>query len=48
MKKAKMETEKVKQIITNILRGNNIELNKLIYAKPKVVCDKFGVPLRNR
>ena len=39
-KKVKIETKKVKRLLTNIPTGNIIELNKL-------VCDKISVPQEN-
>ena len=44
----KIETEKVNQLLLNILTGNLTELNELIYAGAKLVCDKIGISLRNQ
>ena len=41
-------TEKVNKLLPNIPAGNITELNELIYAGAKPVCDKISVPLRNK
>ena len=46
-KKVKVETEKVNKLLPNIPTSNVTELNKLIYAGVKLVCDKIGIPQRN-
>ena len=46
-KKVKVETVKVNKLLRNIPKGNFIELNELINARAKLVCDKIGVLLRN-
>ena len=46
-KKEKIETEKVNKSLANIPTGYITELNELIYAGEKLLCDKIGVPLRN-
>ena len=42
----KMETEK-NQVLTNISTNNITELNKLIYAGVKLVCEKIGIPAKS-
>ena len=46
-KKVKKETEKINKILMNIPTNNITELNNLIYAGAKLVCDRIGAPLRN-
>ena len=46
-KKVKVENENVKKLLTNISTCNIIELNELIYAGAKLVCDKSGFSRRN-
>ena len=46
-KNDKVETEKINKLFRNIPVCNITELNELIYAGAKRVCDKNGVPLRN-
>ena len=46
-KKVKVETEKINKLSTHIPKGNITELNALIYAGSKLVCDKISVFLRN-
>ena len=46
-KKVKVEIEKINKLFTIIQTNNITELNELIYAGTKLVCDKIGVPLRN-
>ena len=41
-----METETINQVLTYIPTYNITELNELIYAVTKLVCDKTGVPLK--
>ena len=41
----KSKTEKVNHLLTNI-PTNITELNDLIYARAKLVCEKIGVPLK--
>ena len=45
-KKVKAETEKIYKLLPNILTDNIAELNKLIYAGVKLVCDRIRVLLR--
>ena len=40
----KTETNKINQIIPYISTNNITELNDLIYAGTKFVCEKIGVP----
>ena len=42
----KTETEKIKQVLTYISTNNITELNELIYAGAKFVCEKIGVPFK--
>ena len=42
----KFETVKVNDLLTNIPENNITELNDLIYAGAKLVCEKIGVPLK--
>ena len=46
-KAVKAETEKIKDLLTNIPTNNITELNDLIYAGAKLVCWKIGVPQKN-
>ena len=39
-----MEANKVNQVLTCISTNNISELNELIYAGAKLVCDKIGIP----
>ena len=43
----KAETNKVNQVLTYISTNNKPELNELIYAGAKLVCEKIGVPSKN-
>ena len=43
-KKVKAESEKINKLLTNISMNNIMELNELIYAGAKLVCNKIGVP----
>ena len=45
-KTVKVETEKVYELSTHI-STNITELNELIYARAKLVCDKIGVTFKN-
>ena len=40
----KTETKKQKQVLPYISTNNITELNKLIYAGAKLVCEKIGIP----
>ena len=42
----KSETQKVNDLLTNIPTNIITELNDLIYAGVKLVCEKIGVPLK--
>ena len=42
----KSETEKVDDLLTNIPTNDITELNDLIYAGTKLICEKIGVPLK--
>ena len=46
LEKVKVETEKIKKLLSNIPRSNIIELNEPIYAEAKLVCDEIGILLR--
>ena len=46
-KTVKMETEKINGLLTYISTNNLTELNELIYAGEKFVCEKIGVRLKN-
>ena len=46
-KKVKAEIKKVNKLLPNILTDNITELNELIDAGMKLVCDKISVPQRN-
>ena len=46
-KKVKVETEKVNKLLPNIPACNITKLNKLIYARVKLACNKIGVLQRN-
>ena len=39
----KSKTEKVNDLLTNIPTNDFMELNNLIYAEAKLVCEKIGV-----
>ena len=41
----KMETEKINQVLTNLSIKNKTEVNELIYAGAKLVCEKIEVHL---
>ena len=43
----KAETNKVNQVLTYISTNNITELNELIYAGAKLVCEKIGIPTKN-
>ena len=43
----KIETEKINQILTYIQTKNITELNELIYAGAKLVCENIGLPLKS-
>ena len=42
----KAETEKVNDLLTNILTNDITELNNLICAGSKLVYNKIGIPLK--
>ena len=46
-KTLKTETNKINQIIPYISRNNITELNDLIYAGTKLVCENSGVPAKS-
>ena len=46
-KEVMVETKKANKLLINIPSGNIIELNKLIYAEAKLVCQKIGISLKN-
>ena len=43
----KTETNKINQILPYISMNNITELNELIYAGAKLVCEKIGVPSKS-
>ena len=43
----KIETNKINHILPYIPTNNITELNELIYAGAKSVCEKIGIPLKN-
>ena len=43
-RKLKIETEKINQILLHIPTNNITEVNELIYAGAKLVCEKIGIP----
>ena len=43
----KTETNKINQMLLYISTNNIAELNKLIYAGAKLVCEKIGVPSKS-
>ena len=46
-KKVKEETDKINRLLKYIPTDNITELNELIYAGGKQVCDKIGIPQKN-
>ena len=46
-KTLKIETEKINHILPYIPTNNTIELNELIYARTKLVCEKIGIPSKS-
>ena len=44
----KAETNKVNQVLTGISTNNITELNELIYAGAKLVCEKIGIPSKTQ
>ena len=42
----KTETKKINQVLTYISTNNITELNELMYARAKLVCEKIGVPFK--
>ena len=43
----KRETNKMNKVLPYISRDNITELNELIYAGTKLVCEKIGIPLKS-
>ena len=43
-KTLKIETNKMNQILPNIPTNNITEVNELIYAGAKLVCENIGIP----
>ena len=43
----KTETNKINQVLPYISTYNIIELNELIYAGAKLVCEKIGIPSKS-
>ena len=46
-KTLKIETNKINHILPDILTNNITELNELIYAGAKLVCEKVGIPSKS-
>ena len=46
-KTLKIETEKINHILPYIPTNNITELNELIYAGAKLVCEKIGIPSKS-
>ena len=46
-KTLKAETEKMKDVFANIPTNNITEINELIYAEAKLVCEIIRFPLKN-
>ena len=46
-KKKTTKNKKNNELLTHILTKHISELNELIYAGVKLVCDKISVPLKN-
>ena len=44
----KSETEKVNDLLTNILTNDITKFNDLIYAGADLVCEKIRVPLKTK
>ena len=44
----KIETNKINQVLPHISTNNITELNELIYAGTKLVCEKIGIPLKSK
>ena len=44
----KTETEKINQVLTYISTNNITELNELIYAGAKLVCEKIAIPSKSK
>ena len=42
-----IETNKINQILPYIPTKNITELNELIYAGAKLVCEKIGIPIKS-
>ena len=43
----KTETNKINQVLPYIPKNNITELNELIYAGAKLICEKIGIPLKS-
>ena len=43
----KVKTEKVNKLFANARTSGITEVNELIYAEAKQICDKIGIPRRN-
>ncbi len=43
----KTETNKINQVVPYISTNNITELNELLYAGEKLVCEKIGIPSKN-
>ena len=46
-KTLKIETNKINHILPYIPTNNKTELNELIYAGAKLVCEKIGIPSKS-
>ena len=47
-KKTEVKNEKINKLSPNIITDSITKLDKPNYAGSKLICDKIGVPLRNR
>ena len=43
----KIETNKINQVLPYITTNNITELNELIYAGAKLICEKIGIPKKS-
>ena len=41
-----MEMNRINQVLPYISTNNITELNELIYARAKLVCEKIGIPFK--
>ena len=47
LRTVKMETKKINQVLPYLSMNNITELNELIYAGAKLVCEKIGIPSKS-